>query len=169
MSDLEEPGWVTDFRNAILALDTAISEFVESGASPEDAAVALLSLNIAKGEVGTCYDYLSGAVGRIMGTATEIALPGGATVEKKYGSSRTGWQHKDLASAVARRISDLSVDMDTGEILLSPEQMVVRLLEFVQPSYWRIKELQRINVNPDDYCNVGESKTSIIVRKGRNK
>ena len=169
MSDLHEPSWVTDFRNAILALDTAISEFADSDLSPEEAAEALLAMNIAKAEVSACYDYLSAAVSCMMGTETEIPLPGGASVEKKYSSSRTGWQHKDLASTVARRISDLSVDMDTGEILLTPEEMVVQLLEFVQPSYWRIKELQRINVNPDDYCEVGETKVSMIVRKGKNK
>jgi hypothetical protein len=168
MSELQEPDWVTDFRNAILVLDTAISEFIED-ASPEDAATALLSLNIAKGEVATCYDYLSGAVARIMGSESEIPLPGGATVEKKYANSRTAWQHKDLAATVARRIADLSVDMDTGEVLLTAEEMVVQLLDFVQPSYWRVKELQRINVNPDEYCETGETKTSIIVRKGSNK
>lgn len=169
MSDLQEPTWVTDFRNAVLVLDTAISNFLDSEVSAEEAAEALLALNIAKAEVGTCYDYLSGFVSRVMGDTPEVALPGGASVEKKYSSSRTGWQHKELAATVARRILDMSVDMDTGEVLATQEELIAKLLEFVQPSYWRIKELQRINVNPDLYCTVGETKTSMIVRKGTNK
>jgi hypothetical protein len=36
----------------------------------------------------------------------------------------------------------------------------------VQPSYWRIKELSAIGINADNYCEVDEPKTSIIVRKG---
>lgn len=169
MSEIVEPNWVTKFRNAVLELDTAISEFAASDATSEEAATALLALNIAKAEVATCYDYLSGFVGRAMGTESDVPLPGGAVVEKKYSSSRTGWQHKDLATTVAKRIMDLSVDMDTGEVLATQEEMIAQLLDFMQPSYWRVKELQRISVNPDNYCTVGETKVSIIVRKGSNK
>lgn len=168
MSEPETPEWVTAFRNAILELDTAMSKFLGDDPSEEEAAHALLWLNVAKSEVGTCYDYFAGAVGKIMGDIPEIALPGGGSVEKKYAASRTGWQHKELAATVARRIMDMSVDMDTGEVLATQEEMIARLLDFVQPSYWRVKELQRINVNPDNYCTTGETKTSIIVRKGTN-
>lgn len=169
MSDLTVPDWVDQFRAAILQLDSDISEFMESEPTNEEAAFALLSLNVAKGETAMLYDYLAGFVGKVMGQDVEIALPGGGSVEKKWSSSRTGWQHKDLAAAVAQRIIDLNVDMDTGEVLATQEQMIAQLLEFVQPSYWRIKELQRISINADHFCEVGDTKTSIIVRKGNNK
>lgn len=165
-----EPEWITEFRTAVLNLDTAISEFIhDDKLTADEAAYALLRLNLVKTEVAMCYDYLAGVVGKVMGQATEIDLPDGGKVEKKWSSSRTGWQHKDLAATVASRIMDLSVDMDTGEVLLSTEEMIAQLLDFVQPSYWRIKELQRINVNADNYCTTGETKTSIIVRKGNNQ
>jgi hypothetical protein len=167
--ELQTPEWVDAFRNAILELDTAIAEFMQDDPSPEEAAFALLTLNVAKAEVGAAYDYMAGLVGKVMGDLPEIPLPGGGSVEKKYASSRTGWQHKELAATVAQRIRDLSVDMDTGEVLLSQEEMIAQLLDYVQPSYWRVKELQRINVNVDHYCTTGDTKTSIIVRKGTNK
>jgi hypothetical protein len=169
MSDLNAPEWVDRFREAILELDTAVSEFMATEPTTEEAAFALLALNVAKGETSTLYDYLAGFVGTTMGQEVEVELPNGGKVEKKWSSSRTGWQHKDLAAAVARRIMDLNVDMDTGEVFASQEELIAQLLEFVQPSYWRIKELQRINVNADNFCEVGETKTSIIVRKGNNK
>jgi hypothetical protein len=170
MSDELEPEWITEFRNAVLRLDTAISEFIhDEELTVEEAAYALLRLNLAKAEVSTCYDYLAGVVGKTMGEQAEIELPEGGKVEKKWSSNRTGWQHKDLASKVAKRIMDLSVDMDTGEVLASTEEMIAQLLDFVQPSYWRIKELQRINVNADDFCVTGDTKVSIIVRKGNNQ
>jgi hypothetical protein len=58
--------------------------------------------------------------------------------------------------------------MDTGEIVMSQEDMIANVLDYVQPSYWRIKELQNIGINPDHFCEVGETKTSIIVRKGQS-
>ena len=41
----------------------------------------------------------------------------------------------------------------------------MKLLDYLQPSYWRIKELSKLGINADQYCEVGELKTSIIVRK----
>jgi hypothetical protein len=164
LSDLE-PDWVTAFRNVILELDTVISEFLHDEPSPEEAAAALVAFNRAKMEVGMAYDYLARIVSDIMENEVEISLPDGSRVEKKWSNSRTGWQHKDLASVVARRIVDLNVDMDTGEVIATPEELVGQILDFVQPSYWRIKELQRIGVDADRYCEVKEAKSSIIVRK----
>ena len=57
--------------------------------------------------------------------------------------------------------------MDTGEVLYSQQEIVAKLLDFVQPSYWRVKELQKIGIDADLYCEVGETKTSIIVRKAK--
>jgi hypothetical protein len=68
---------------------------------------------------------------------------------------------------VARRLVFESIDMETGEIMVSPEQLILKVLDFVQPSYWRIKELSKIGINADKFCEVGEHKTNIIVRKGK--
>jgi hypothetical protein len=59
--------------------------------------------------------------------------------------------------------------LETGEVVSTPQDMLIQMLDYVQPSYWRVKELQKIGINPDNYCVVGETKTSIIVRKGITK
>jgi hypothetical protein len=41
------------------------------------------------------------------------------------------------------------------------------MLDFVQPSYWRVKELAKFGINADNYCEVGDYKTNIIVRKAK--
>lgn len=159
--------FIDNFKNAILALDTALAEFTDSDATIEEMGLALVELNKAKAEVSMCYDYAVAAVNQKMAQLPEIILSDGSKIEKKWANSRTGWQHKDLAGVVARRIVDRNVDMDTGEVLATPEQMLVQMLDFLQPSYWRIKELEKINVNPDEYCEVHEAKPSIIVRKAK--
>jgi hypothetical protein len=58
--------------------------------------------------------------------------------------------------------------MDTGEVTKSTRQIALEILDYCAPSYWRIKELGKIGVNPDNYCEVGELKTSLIVRKSKN-
>jgi len=98
-----------------------------------------------------------------------VTLDGNALIEKKSSYERKAWQHKDLARAVVDRLSQMSVDMDTGEILNSPEDIAMQIFTYCAPSYWRVKELNNIGINPDMYCETGQLKTSIIVRKGDNQ
>jgi hypothetical protein len=160
------PDWVSKFHQSILELDSAVTDFGSKDQSVEDACSALVALNRAKADLGMVYDELANLVSRVMQDSPEVSLPDGSKIEKKFSSSRTGWRHKDLGSAVAGRIVDMSIDMDTGEVLSTPKEMIAQVLDFVQPSYWRIKELQKLGINPDMYCEVGDTKTSIIVRKG---
>ena len=53
-----------------------------------------------------------------------------------------------------------------GEMVLSPREMMVQFLDYLQPSYWRVGELNKIGLNPDNYCNSSEPKISVIVRRG---
>lgn len=156
---------IKDFNTAILALDDALEEFQDTQPTPEDAAMALAALHTIKANFAAVYERMEHIVSVSMGNDPEVVLPDGIKVEKRYGASRKAWQHKDLAAVVASRIADMSVDMDTGERLLSPQDMIVKVLDYVQPSYWRIKELNNIGINPDRFCEVSEGKTSIIVRK----
>jgi len=54
--------------------------------------------------------------------------------------------------------------METGEVLKTPKEMVEQMIEFCGISYWRVKELSKIGINADNYCEVGEPKTNIIIR-----
>lgn len=164
-----EPEWMSEFRQKLLDLDSRLTELKTSNLDIEQACALLVDLNTLKGELGLIYDSFSGTVSEVMANETEVMLENGAKIEKRWSNKRSGWQHRDLASAVASRITNMAVDMDTGEIVMSQEQMIINVLDYVQPSYWRIKELEKIGINADQYCEVGETKTSIIVRKGNVK
>lgn len=160
--------FVDEIRERIASLDVDIEAYVDKQPELGDLCQTLLDLNIAKQELGIVYDRLVHAVSVALADRNEQVLPDGSIIEKKWSSDRRGWQHKALAQTVAHRLVETSVDMDTGEILATPEQLVAQLLDFVQPSYWRVKQLGALGINADNYCEVGETKTSIIVRKAKS-
>jgi hypothetical protein len=45
--------------------------------------------------------------------------------------------------------------------------MMIKMLDYCAPSYWRVKELAKIGINADKFCDVSESKESIIVRRAK--
>jgi hypothetical protein len=161
---------VSNFRKLIFELENKIqAEFALLDSNQENLEMMcnlLVQMNLVKRDVGFVYDGVSKTVAHAMGEKNLLNASYGATVEKKMSYDRKGWQHKDLGRAVAQKISEMSVDMDTGEIVLSPEDMVVKLLDYMQPSYWRTTELSKVGINADNYCETGDLKTSIIVRKG---
>ena len=77
-------------------------------------------------------------------------------LETKTGAPRKKWDHEKLAELVAQRISDTAIDMETGEVTKSPQQMIKELLTYAAPSYWRAAALRDLGIEADDYCDVGE-------------
>lgn len=160
---------VASMRQAIINLDNALAEFVDSDPTIEEMGKVLLQLNLAKSDLGVVYDTLSTKLSSMIKDKEVLSLENGAQIEKKSSYDRKGWQHKELANAVVDKIVRMSVDMDTGEITKSPSEIALDLMKYCAPSYWRIKELSTIGINADNYCEVGQLKTSIIVRKGENQ
>ena len=132
----------------------------------QEVASLVLELNIAKMELATVYDQVSGLLGDLMVDDPLIELRDGAQVEHKMGSSRKGWDHKVLANVVIDRIQQSSVDMDTGEVVITPKEMAIQMLDYLAPSYWRVGKLNEIGLTADLYCEPSEPKTSVIVRRG---
>jgi hypothetical protein len=159
---------IQELRSAIMDLDGAISSFLKENPSPEEAGTALAELNFLKRDISLVYDGFSHALSELMGPTESLALPDGTTIEKKSSYDRKGWKHADLGAAVAERLVKMSVDMDTGEVTKSPKEIAEEMLTYCAPSYWRIKELNKIGLNADNFSEVGELKTSIIVRKPKN-
>lgn len=159
--------FLSDFHRTIMLLDEQVSKFFSQQPPIEDAAKFIVSLNMAKAELSVVYDEAVHILSMLMDQQKEVALADGSSIEKKWGVDRRAWKHKELASVIAQRLVQSSVDMDTGEVTLSQEEMITRLLDFLQPSYWRVKELEKIGVNADMFCEVGETKTNIIVRKAK--
>jgi hypothetical protein len=57
--------------------------------------------------------------------------------------------------------------MDSGEIIMTAQDMVVKLLDYAAISYWRVGKLGELGINPDHYCEQGDYRTSIIVREAK--
>lgn len=150
----------------IMDAEKALHEFLDSSPPIEDIAQSLVDLNEVKGQVSDMYGFYSSKVLSILQSAEISDMEvGKARIEIKSAGDRKKWVHEDLANAVTKRLIDMSVDMDTGEVLLSPAEIAKKMLDFVQPSYWRVKELAKIGINADQYCEVGEYKQNIIVRR----
>ena len=90
------------------------------------------------------------------------------SIETKTGAPRKKWNHDTLAALVAKRITDAAIDMDTGEVIKTPQQMIRELLDYAAPSYWRVGALRELGIDADDYCDVGEPLTSLIYRSNTN-
>lgn len=166
MSTELPPSYLLEFAQAILKLDSELSED-RPNLDLEQAATILAELHNFKDSLKMVYDGFAKSVSDLMGDLPEVNLPNGTKIEKNSSPSRKAWKHKDLANEVAARLKDMSVDMDTGEIVLTSEEMVVKMLDYVYPSYWKVKELGKIGINADKFSEVGEVKDSIIVRKAK--
>lgn len=160
---------ITELRKQIQNLSNVIDSYTISDVSVGDASDALLQLNLAKRDIGMVYDILTNFVAQKLGDEKEISLDNGALIEKKVAYDRKAWEHKKLGSAVVDKLVKMSVDIDTGEVIKTPAEIAVQLLDYCAPSYWRVKELSNIGINADMYCETGQLKTSIIVRKGDNQ
>lgn len=133
----------------------------------EETCTALAEVHLIKQSVSIVYDSVCKMATTAMGSVTEVTLPDGTKIEKRAGSERKKWQHEELAKHIASRLNDMSIDMSTGEIVMSPQDMVVKLLDYCAPSYWRVKELAKIGISADKFCDVEFKDENVIVRRGK--
>lgn len=141
----------------------AITESVADGDSIDVVAEGLLVLWRAKRDLAQAYQSLELKFAELMGEEPEVSLPD-ALIEKRMSTARKTWQHKELGQEVAARLLQLSVDMETGEILKDPQTLMMEMLDYAAPSYWRVKALERIGVDPNDFCETDDPKPSIRIR-----
>lgn len=160
---------ILSFRQKIKELEAEVLSYVDGSPDVNEAAQALLQLNLAKRDVGAAYDSLSFAFGNLIGNEKELQLDNGAVIEKKVSYERRAWQHKDLSRAVADKLVKMSVDVETGEVLQDTPQLIAEALACAGISYWKVAEVSRLGIDVDNYCEAGQLKTSIIVRKGTNE
>lgn len=161
-----------DFQSAILLLDDYIESLknknsTDSQITLENWCEMIVEISNFKTQLSIIYNSLTHHVLKEMNETEMVVLSSGATIEKKWDKNRKAWKHKDLAEVVSEKIESLAIDMDTGERVLSTKEMITALLDYVQPSYWRVTALSNIGVNADDYCQVGESEATISLRKGK--
>lgn len=149
-------------------IDKALLEMYEAATAADgDPAVLGDIVAVLHGVQATVkdeYKAVCDMLARAMGDTPEVSTPGGFVLEKKTGSPRKTWRHTDIGNDVARRLLQMNVDMDTGEVLRSPEELMLSMLEYAAPSYWRVKPLAQIGIVADDYCDLGEPTTNFVVR-----
>jgi hypothetical protein len=162
------PDWrplVEEIQTQINLIDRQIAAF--DIADKDEVAEFVSALHALKAEMSVVYDSACAVLVRSMKSVPEMVLSDGTKIEKRAASDRKKWQHDALAKNVASRIGDMAVDMETGEVVLTPQDMMVKMLDYCAPSYWRVKELAKIGINADKFCDVSESKESIIVRRAK--
>ncbi len=159
---------ISNLMKVIMETEDALNEFADSGAEIDVIAESLIELHRIKSDFGDVYSmYATKVMGILQAANVEDMDVAGAKIEVRSAADRKKWNHEELAHAVSKKLIDLSVDMDTGEVVLSPEDIANKMLDFVQPSYWRVKELAKVGINADNFCEVGDYKTNIIIRKAK--
>ena len=157
---------VKDFQQAVLTLYDAVMEYADRAEDPNEVARHLISMVDAKRDLGWIQTELQALFVKLMGDRTELIVDG-RTVEKKQGATRKTWQHDKIAATVLSRLRDLSIDEDTGEVTLTPEEAIEGIMKFGHIDYWRVTDLRELDINADLYCEVKEGDPSVIVRKAK--
>lgn len=126
-----------------------------------DLAEAIYAANAVKRSAADLWTQME-AVG-IAQLPFETTIDGGAVLTLRDGAPRKAWQHKDIAKEVAHRIYTAAFDFETGEMLKSSEELAQEILKYAGVSYWRVKELAKLGISADKYCEVGDPKTTIRI------
>ena len=154
------------FQKDIMGLLGRADELRQSDSvSAQELSEMVYELSQFKSQLNMIYNEVCQTATQKMLDGQAVILNTGYTVEKTWDKNRKGWQHKDLASVVAEKIQSSAVDMDTGELVMSTKEMITALLDYVQPSYWRVTALSNIGIDADDFCQAGEPEPKISIRK----
>lgn len=153
---------------SIMDADDELNKFLDSTPPIDEVGNALVLLHELKGAISDVYSMFATRVMRVFEEQkVEDMAINGATIEVRGAADRKKWRHDELAQEVSKRIFESAIDLDTGEMLMSPQEIATKMLDFLQPSYWRVKELAKFGISADSFCDVGEYKTNIIIRKAK--
>jgi len=160
----QEP--LSKFEQDLLDLDASLSALRGDPTwSLNDLADSYFKLTSLKSDLSILVKQIETILIERMAETDAVPVSSGEMVVKEWSKNRKGWQHKELAVAVSEKIQMLSVDMDTGERIMDTAQMIQAMLDYVQPSYWRVGALSNIGLNADDYCQAGDAEPKIRIEK----
>lgn len=161
----ELPEWISTHKKAIIDLYENVNSFQVEDVT--DACNIFVAVSEMKTSIALIFDEIQKKVLDALDNDV-VNVDENVSVEKRWSTPRKAWRHQELTDEVTRRIMQMSIDMDTGERILTTEEMMKKLMDFVNPSYWRVKALNEIGISADQYCEVGESKPSIYINKPKN-
>lgn len=163
-----EPEFVAELRRHIAIFEARLAEFqqredVEMGEIVDTAVASKAALD----ELKALHDgYMATVRDRMLAEdVEEVPASNGDRVELGYFKSRKAWRHAELAEIVAHRIVQSSMDPETGEVTLDREEMILELMKYATPSAWKVKALQSIGLNADNYCEAGDSTPKSTIRR----
>ena len=160
--------FINQFQQQLLDLDSRLSAIAsDKNWALSDISETYFQLNSFKGQLSLIVKQMESLLIERMSDVEAVPVSSGDMLVKEWSKNRKAWQHKDLAKAVADRIQSLAIDMDTGEKTMSTGEMIEALLEYVQPSYWRVGALQKIGLNADSYCESGDSEPKIKIERAK--
>jgi len=149
----------------LIELDEFLNSDDIANAPLNEALGQLVALNELKKELSMVYESYAAKLAHRMESeqSTIVTLESGAEIKCMTSAPRKKWDNQNLVSVVYDRLKSSSVDMDTGEVGLSDREIVIKLLDYLSPSYWRVKALNELGINADMYCETGEPKTNIAI------
>lgn len=137
------------------------------GGADQDLAASAAHFHSVLSDAKDLYNvFCSDVIQRIEYTPVPIKVDG-ATVEIKGGSKRKAWDHRAAATDVAKRIVQSAHDPDTGERLLTPEDMILEMLKYAGVQYWKVKPMSELGLTVGMYCEESEGPKNLIVRKDK--
>jgi len=157
---MADNGWSHSVESLI---EDARAKAEELSGDKDGLAALIADIHEIKSAIAELWEYCSAMLVALMGDDPEVAT-GNSVIEKKVGAPRKAWRHDEISREVADRIVASSIDMDTGERMKTTEEMMLEMLSYGAVSYWRVKNLSKIGIVADEYCDVGEPKTSLVVR-----
>jgi hypothetical protein len=156
------------FQKQILDLDAFLTGIASNPAwDIQDISETYFHISSIKSQLSVVVKQVENVLIARMQDVDAVSVSTGDMIVKEWSKNRKGWQHKELARAVADRIQNLAIDMDTGERTMTTSEMIEALLDYVQPSYWRVTALSSIGLNADAYCQAGDSEPKIRIEKAK--
>ena len=97
-----------------------------------------------------------------------VEIPGLPPIKRRGGKRRTAWQHEDIFAELRMLVRDPkwrlgSLGRESGEIE-SPEEAVARHIQrCAHVDYWRVEDLRKRGLHPDEYCSVSYGRQTIEI------
>jgi hypothetical protein len=147
-----------------MSLYDKVSELDVEELGLQQSCEVLVEINAIKNDIAMIIDDLQKKISPLFGKQ-DIVDAGDYVVERRMGKPRSAWRHKELGDEVANRVWRSAIDLDTGELTMTPTELMAKMLDFLQPSYWRVTALDSIGISADSYCETREAQEKISIRK----
>lgn len=161
------PTWLQEHKRHVMDLYDHVKEVNSENVDLAQMCEILVAISIVRSDMGIIFEEMSKKTQAAMAEQEIVDLDNGYTVERRWSKPRKAWQHDELAEVVASRISRSAIDLDTGEVTMSTEEMMKEMLKYVQPSYWRVGALSSLGILADEYCETGEPVEKINIRNNK--